>query len=90
MVVNMLEAKSTLSQLVAALEAGEESEIVIARRGRPAARLTALAGTGSVARRIGVARGRFTVPDDFGRDDDAIADLFTGDAETIEPRTPAA
>ena len=32
--VNMLEAKSTLSRLVQAVEEGRESEIVIARNGR--------------------------------------------------------
>ena len=35
----MLEAKSTLSRLVEAIERGEAREIVIARNGRPAARL---------------------------------------------------
>ena len=37
--VNMLEAKSSLSRLVEALEQGEEHEIIIARNGRPAAKL---------------------------------------------------
>ena len=35
----MLEAKSSLSRLVEALEQGEEQEIIIARNGRPAAKL---------------------------------------------------
>lgn len=38
--VNMHEAKSTLSQLIAAVERGEE--VLIARAGRPVARLTSL------------------------------------------------
>ena len=37
--VNMHEAKSRLSQLVEAVESGREAEIVIARNGKPAARL---------------------------------------------------
>ena len=37
--VNMLEAKSNLSRLVEAVESGSEAEIVIARNGRPAAKL---------------------------------------------------
>ena len=37
--VNMLEAKSSLSRLVEVIELGQEREIVIARNGRPAARL---------------------------------------------------
>jgi prevent-host-death family protein len=41
--VNMHEAKSRLSQLVEAVESGREAEIVIARNGKPAARLVPLA-----------------------------------------------
>lgn len=37
--VNMLDAKTRLSQLVQAVENGDETEIVIARNGKPAARL---------------------------------------------------
>jgi len=37
--VNMLQAKSNLSRLVEAIEQGEEREIIIARNGRPAAKL---------------------------------------------------
>ena len=40
--VNMLEAKTHLSRLVEAIETGAASEVVIARNGRPVARLTAL------------------------------------------------
>jgi antitoxin (DNA-binding transcriptional repressor) of toxin-antitoxin stability system len=75
--VNMLEAKTTLSRLVEALESGAETEIIIARNGRPAARLTALpAGPAGV--RIGVARGAFTPPAEACADDEAVAALFLG------------
>ena len=40
--VNMLEAKTHLSRLVEAIETGAETEVVIARNGRPVARLTGL------------------------------------------------
>ena len=43
-IVNMLQAKSTLSRLVEAIEQGEEREIVIARNGRPAAKLVPISG----------------------------------------------
>jgi len=43
MVVNMHEAKTRLSELVAAAETGEE--VVIARNGTPAARLVAVGAT---------------------------------------------
>mgnify|MGYP003583703293 CR=1 FL=1 len=40
--VNMLEAKSSLSRLVEAVEQGQVPEVVIARNGRPVARLVPL------------------------------------------------
>ena len=46
--VNMHEAKTSLSKLVEAAEAGEE--IVLARNGRPVARLTALGSPNRLAR----------------------------------------
>ena len=43
--VNMLDAKTRLSQLVQAVENGDETEIIIARNGKPAARLVAIEAT---------------------------------------------
>jgi len=79
-IVNMLEAKSGLSRLVEAVESGAETEIIIARNGRLAARLVAIkaAPTGM---RIGVAKGRFTAPDDTDDDAAAVAALFAGRGE---------
>jgi len=74
-VVNMLEAKSNLSRLVEAVERGQQAEIIIARNGRPAARLVAIAAL-PAAQRIGIAKGRFTVPDTIDADNAAIAALF--------------
>lgn len=75
--VNMLQAKSSLSRLVDDIEQGREREIVIARNGRPAARLVPIAEGGS-GPRIGVARGRFEVPDDIDAHNDEVARLFLG------------
>ncbi len=76
-VVNMLEAKSSLSRLVEAIEQGREPEIVIARNGRPAAKLVAVEVV-PTGKRIGVAKGKFEVPDDIDREDDEVARLFMG------------
>ncbi len=76
--VNMLEAKSNLSRLVDAVESGAETEIVIARNGRPAARLVALAPSKPTGPRIGIARGMFVAPEDFNAGDAEIAALFNG------------
>ena len=40
--VNMLEAKTSLSKLVEAVESGAETEIIIARNGKPAAKLVSI------------------------------------------------
>ena len=62
--VNIYEAKTRLSQLVEEAASGED--VVIARAGRPVARLTRLQKTGH-KRRLGLLDGRFRVPDDFNR-----------------------
>jgi prevent-host-death family protein len=72
--VNMLDAKTNLSRLVEAVESGDESEILIARNGKPVARLTAVKL--DVSKRIGVAKGEFEVPDDIDLYNDEIAELF--------------
>jgi len=75
--INMLDAKSNLSKLVRAIESGEEKEIVIARNGHPAARLVPIERQ-DASKRIGIAKGKFTVPDDIDRDNEEIARLFYG------------
>ena len=74
--VNMLEAKSSLSRLVEAIEQGREREIVIARNGKPAARLVPI-HTVPAGKRIGVAKGKFVVPDDIDAHNAEVAELFT-------------
>jgi antitoxin (DNA-binding transcriptional repressor) of toxin-antitoxin stability system len=76
-IVNMLDAKSSLSRLIHDLETGGEQEFIIARNGRPAARLVPLQPVGlDRSRRIGIARGRFKVPDDIDRCGPELARLF--------------
>jgi antitoxin (DNA-binding transcriptional repressor) of toxin-antitoxin stability system len=75
--VNVFQAKTELSRLISALENGEEEEIVIARNGKPVARLLRWSAKAS-KKRVGVAKGIFSVPEDFGADDAAIAALFSG------------
>jgi antitoxin (DNA-binding transcriptional repressor) of toxin-antitoxin stability system len=75
--VNMLQAKSSLSRLVEAIELGSEREIIIARNGRPVAKLVPIA-TVSLGQRIGVAKGAFDVPDNIDSSNHEIAGLFFG------------
>lgn len=73
--VNMLEAKTHLSRLVEAIETGAEQEVVIARNGRPVARLTSLISA-SPPRRLGVARGAWVAPDSIDDANPLIEALF--------------
>ncbi len=58
--VNMLEAKTNLSKLVESVETGREAEIVIARNGKPVARIVRLADPQvDVSKRLGIADGEF-------------------------------
>ncbi|MSO76173.1 MAG: type II toxin-antitoxin system prevent-host-death family antitoxin [Alphaproteobacteria bacterium] len=75
--VNMLDAKTNLSRLVEAVESGREKEIVIARNGRPAARLVPIE-TAAAGRRIGIAKGKFVAPEPDSKLDAEIAKRFTG------------
>ena len=76
--VNMHEAKTRLSQLVARAAKGEA--FIIAKAGKPVARVTALdSPENSQQKRIGFMVGEFKVPDDFDRmGQDEITDLFGG------------
>ena len=76
--VNMHDAKTRLSQLVDAIESGSETEIILARNGRPAARIVPMPAKPPL--RLGLARGEFDVPDDWDADDEEIAKLFYGDS----------
>ena len=76
-VVKLSQAKTTLSRLVDAIEQGQEREIVIARNGRPAAKLVPL-DTVPVGKRVGVAKGRFEVPDSTDEHGAEVASLFVG------------
>lgn len=72
--VNIYDAKTRLSQLVDRAEAGEE--IIIARGGRPAARLVPFRAA-AVERKPGRMRGRIRVARDF--DTPLPAHLFNGE-----------
>ncbi|MDR2974328.1 MAG: type II toxin-antitoxin system prevent-host-death family antitoxin [Propionibacteriaceae bacterium] len=74
--VNMLEAKTNLSKLVDSVERGEETEIILARNGRPAARLTRIEYRPKPSL-LGIARGKFSFNTEaFDAMDDDIADMF--------------
>ena len=77
-IVNMREAKSQLSRLVASLESGAEEEIIIARNGKPAARLAPIASPAKAGKRLGLLAGQYVTvsQEDFDADNEEIARLF--------------
>jgi prevent-host-death family protein len=77
---NMLEAKTNLSRLIEAVESGRETEVIIARNGKPAAKLVPI-GEKPGRRPLGLARGKFKVPDNIDLDNDLIAEMFNGTDE---------
>lgn len=76
MPVNIHEAKTHLSRLVDRAAAGEE--IVIARAGKPMARLVAYVPPAK-ERRLGLWKGKVWIAPDFDEVDEEIAALFEGD-----------
>src|SRR5258706_8399094 len=96
--VNIHEAKTHLSRLLERVEAGEE--LVIARAGRPVARLVPFRQR-TTPREPGVWRGSGTLADEFDRTPETLLDDFdrrscrptptpsSGGSPTIRPFTAA-
>jgi prevent-host-death family protein len=78
--INIHQAKTHLSRLLERVAAGED--IVIAKSGKPIARLTQLVdGPSSTMKRIGFMEGEFEVPEDFdSMGAEEILAMFEGEA----------
>ena len=74
---NMLEAKNSLSALVRIVESGQEDCVVIARHGKPVAKIVRYDEAGT-SRRVGVAKGKRLYADswDSPEMDAEVAALF--------------
>lgn len=73
--VSLFDAKTHLSRIVDDLLSGKEDRVMIARRGKPAV-MVVPANQPDVSRRIGLASGRFEIPDDIDGANPEIAALF--------------
>jgi prevent-host-death family protein len=76
--INIYDAKTQLSRLVDRAAAGEE--IVIARAGRPLAKLVPLTG-GRALRRIGLCVGKIRIAPDFDDMPEDLQAAFEGGEE---------
>jgi len=76
--VNMLEAKTRLSQLVESVANGSEPEIVLARNGKPVARIVPLIAKSSERRPLGLHDGEFgdISLEEFNAADEEIARMM--------------
>ena len=77
--VNVHEAKTHLSRLLEAVEAGED--VVIARAGKPIARLVPV-GVRTEPRTPGSWRGRVIIADDFDDTPEELIAAFSGDSDS--------
>jgi antitoxin (DNA-binding transcriptional repressor) of toxin-antitoxin stability system len=80
--VNLFHAKTHLSKLVDQIASGEESEFVISRNGKPVVRMVPIIQNKDVSCRIGVAEGKFTVPENIDSSNEEVAKLFYQRSET--------
>jgi prevent-host-death family protein len=78
-IVNMHDAKSRLSQLVAAIRSGAEKEVVIAINGTPSARLVPIEPKTQL--RWGRLKGKIAVPDNIDATDPDVEQLFSGSGD---------
>lgn len=75
--VDLMQATSSLSRLVEAIEHGQEREIIFVRNGRPVAKLVPI-DSAPVGQRIGMAKGKFDVPETIDAHNEELARLFAG------------
>ena len=75
MQVNILEAKTNLSNLIRLVETGKEEGIIIARYGKPVVKMVSYTDT-PVSQRIGAAKGKLKSPEDLDKFNEEISDMF--------------
>ncbi len=76
--INMVEEKTEMSKLINLLETKQEEVIYFARNGMAVAQLT-LIPKKITGKRIGVAEGKFKVPDEFDSWDKEVGEMFGGE-----------
>ena len=82
MQADMSEAKTDLPELIQLLETRQEEVILITRDGEPTTEMK-LAKRQPASKRIGVAKGKLNIPDDFDEWDDEIAEMFNGSFDEL-------
>jgi antitoxin (DNA-binding transcriptional repressor) of toxin-antitoxin stability system len=78
-IINIHQAKTQLSKLLARIALGEE--FIIANRGVPVAKLSPYQRSTSKPRIPGRLAGQIKIAEDFDEVDDRIVDLFAGEED---------
>ena len=76
--ISLFEPKTHLSRVVEELVSGAEKEVIISRHGKPMVRVTAISPK-NVSLHIGLAKGKFIVPDSFDEVNPEIERLFAAE-----------
>ena len=79
MQVNVADAKRDFSRLIRLLETKKENSIIVARNGKPVVKMT-FVNEVPVSERIGIAKGKFTAPEDFDATNDEVYEMLTGES----------
>jgi prevent-host-death family protein len=79
--VGMHEAKTTLSRLVEAAQAGEE--VVIMRSGEPAVRLEPIKSNTARASLFGSLKGQIEIAEDFDELPEGLLEAFEGERDDL-------
>lgn len=76
MQVNIHEAKTQLSRILEELSAGRLQEVIIAKAGKPVARLVAYTAESEELRKPGLLKGKISISPDFDAPDLELEALF--------------
>lgn len=82
--INLFQAKTHLSKLIDQIASGEETEFIIARNGKPVARVVPILPI-DPSHRIGLAKGEFVVPEDIDQYREDLVRLFAGEPSADAP-----
>ncbi len=77
LVVDLQEDHHQLAQLIYVIESQQEKEIVIVHHGKAVAKLIPI-NEPMIKQRLGVAKGKLSLPDDIEEDNHIVAGLFLG------------
>ena len=74
--MNVLEAKTNFSKIIALLERKEESEVIVAKAGQPVVKIVLYEQKKTFDQIFGIAKGKYKIPDDIDECNDEIAKMF--------------